>query len=155
MSWGETIFLKKCIDGSKGLVASDNFYASIAGLLIGSKNIQTFLAKYDINVEPIPSLFLGSCEMNLLNMMSIYNTFASNGYFYKPSFKTELSVIVAARESRKSINLLRLGITVLDKEHGNEGEHHKNSAEGEEHRAHTEDIVKEARKNGGNYLRRH
>lgn len=70
----------------EAVACSDNIYATKAGLLIGSKNIQTFLAKYDINVEPIPSLFLGSCEMNLLNMMSIYNTFASNGYFYKPSF---------------------------------------------------------------------
>ena len=41
MSWAETIFLKKCIDGSKGLVASDNFYASIPGSISGSYNNPT------------------------------------------------------------------------------------------------------------------
>jgi hypothetical protein len=29
MSWTETLFLKKIIDGKKGLVASENFYAEI------------------------------------------------------------------------------------------------------------------------------
>lgn len=41
MSWGETIFLKRCIDGSKGLVASDNFYAAIPGTITGSRNNPT------------------------------------------------------------------------------------------------------------------
>lgn len=41
MSWGETMFLKRCIDGSKGLVASDNFYAAIPGTISGSYNNPT------------------------------------------------------------------------------------------------------------------
>lgn len=70
----------------EAVACSDNIYATKAGLLIGSKNVQLFFKKYGIEVAAIPSIFLGSCEMNLLEMVSIYNTFASNGYYYKPSF---------------------------------------------------------------------
>lgn len=66
---------------------SDNIYAVKLGLHLGSKNFKTAIEYFTKNeVKALPSLFLGSNEMTLLELATMYNTFASLGKFYSPSF---------------------------------------------------------------------
>ena len=66
---------------------SDNIYAIKLGLTLGSENFKkaiSFFTKNEINA--LPSLFLGSNEMTLLELAKMYNTFASLGDYYTSNF---------------------------------------------------------------------
>ena len=64
---------------------SDNIYAMKTHLFLGSEILSHSLNKFNVNVNPIPSLALGTCEMTLLQLTSIYNTFANLGYYNQPN----------------------------------------------------------------------
>lgn len=70
----------------EALAVSDNIYATKALLFLGSKNLNNFLKMFNLNYDySLPSMALGVNEMTLLELASIYNTFASIGVYYKPT----------------------------------------------------------------------
>lgn len=68
------------------IAISDNIYAMKTHLFLGMDVLADSLEAFGINAKPIPSLPLGTSEMSLMQLTSIYNTFASAGYYTKPSF---------------------------------------------------------------------
>lgn len=82
------------IDMIQAIALSDNIYALKTLLLLGSENLVNLLKLFDIqNVEALPSIALGTVSMSLLELTAIYNTFASLGKYYKPSFISKVSDI--------------------------------------------------------------
>lgn len=70
---------------------SDNIYAVKLGLHLGSDNFKKAIEFFTENeVKAVPSLFLGSNEMTLLELACMYNTFASLGNYYSPSFYNKI-----------------------------------------------------------------
>lgn len=67
---------------------SDNIFAVKTHLFLGEENLVNIAKRLGIksNLEPIPSLALGSKEINLLEMTKAYSTFANEGYDVKPYF---------------------------------------------------------------------
>ncbi len=80
------------IDMIQAISLSDNIYALKTLLLLGSENLVSLLKLFDIeNIEALPSIALGTVNTSLLKLTSIYNTFASLGDYYKPSFITKVT----------------------------------------------------------------
>lgn len=63
---------------------SDNIYAVKTHLFLGMDVLSESLNAFHVSVSPLPSLALGTSEMTLLNLASIYNTFASGGVYSEP-----------------------------------------------------------------------
>lgn len=61
---------------------SDNIYAVKTHLFLGEDTLVNLTSRIGINdkLEPIPSLALGSQEINLVDMTEAYSTFANEGY---------------------------------------------------------------------------
>ena len=55
-------------------------------LFLGMNVLSDSLNSFHIEAAPLPSLALGTSEMTLLDLTSIYNTFAAVGYYTEPSF---------------------------------------------------------------------
>ena len=71
---------------------SDNIYAVKTALLVGLDNIESLLNSFKVsNIDKVPSLALGSVSTTPLTLATIYNTFASSGRYYQPSFITEVT----------------------------------------------------------------
>lgn len=68
------------------IAMSDNIYAVKTHLFLGMDTLSQSLRAFDIKADPLPSLALGSIDVSLLELSKIYNTFASMGYYYEPSF---------------------------------------------------------------------
>lgn len=67
------------------LATSDNIYAVKTHLYLGSNKLISFLNKFDVTVsDNYPSLALGTAEMSLLKLTSIYNTFSRLGTYSTP-----------------------------------------------------------------------
>lgn len=75
----------KKITMAYALATSDNIYAIKTHLYMGSNKLINFLHKFDINVKDnYPSLALGTVDMSLLKLTSIYNTFSRLGTYSEP-----------------------------------------------------------------------
>ena len=69
----------------EALAVSDNIYSTKTLLFLGSQQLTRFLNLFGIkNTLAVPSSALGVSEMSLLQLASIYNTFASEGKYYQP-----------------------------------------------------------------------
>lgn len=68
------------------IAVSDNIYAMKTHLFLGMHVLSNSLNDFGIKAQPIPSLALGTCEMTLLELAKIYNTFASGGTYHEPYF---------------------------------------------------------------------
>ena len=69
------------------LAYSDNVYAVKTHLFLGEDILVNMANKLGINnLNPIPSLALGSEEVTLIDMIDAYSTFANTGYDIKPHF---------------------------------------------------------------------
>jgi membrane peptidoglycan carboxypeptidase len=67
------------------IATSDNIYAVKTHLYIGSKKLILFLNKFGITTtENFPSLALGTSQMSLMKLTSIYNTFSRLGLYSEP-----------------------------------------------------------------------
>ena len=67
------------------LATSDNIYAVKTHLYIGSRKLISFLNIFDVTVKDnYPSLTLGTAEMSLLKLTTIYNTFSRLGMYSPP-----------------------------------------------------------------------
>lgn len=67
------------------LATSDNIYAVKTHLYIGSDKLIKFLKSFKIkNIDDYPSLALGTVNMSLLKLTTIYNTFSRLGEYSDP-----------------------------------------------------------------------
>ena len=63
---------------------SDNIYAVKTHLFLGTQTLQHALAQYGITADDNASLALGTVSLNVCELASIYNSFASEGLFAQP-----------------------------------------------------------------------
>ncbi len=78
----------KPISMAAAIAYSDNIYAVKTHLFLGEDNLVEFADRLGIssNLQAIPSLALGTEEINILDMMKGYATFANEGYKIEPHF---------------------------------------------------------------------
>ena len=78
----------KPISMAAALTYSDNIYAVKTHLFLGEETLVDIAKRVGIEskLSPIPSLTLGSEEINIMEMMQAYGTFANEGYKIKPYF---------------------------------------------------------------------
>ena len=68
------------------IAMSDNIYAVKTHLFLGMDTLDNALKAFGIeNSQAVPSLALGTVDMSLLELSTIYNTFASCGQYIKPA----------------------------------------------------------------------
>ena len=85
------IYANEDISMIQAVGVSDNIYAIKTNLILGTSMLVNLLNKFAIeNVEKVPSLALGTNLITPLQLTSIYNTFASEGIYYKPSLINEV-----------------------------------------------------------------
>ena len=63
---------------------SDNIYAVKTHLFLGTQTLQDALKQYGITADDNASLALGTVSLNVCELASIYNSFASEGLYAKP-----------------------------------------------------------------------
>ena len=82
------IYGNKEITLASAISYSDNIYAVKTHLFLGEENLVNFAKRIGIKskLDPIPSLALGTEEINILEMMKGYGTFASYGKNITPHF---------------------------------------------------------------------
>ena len=80
------IYANKDITMAAALAYSDNIYAVKTHLFLGENNLVNMLNRIGITsyLSPVPSLALGTSEINIIDMTSSYSVFANNGYKIKP-----------------------------------------------------------------------
>lgn len=80
------IYANKDITMAAALAYSDNIYAVKTHLFLGENNLVNMLNRIGItsNLSPVPSLALGTSEINIIDMTSSYSVLANNGYKIKP-----------------------------------------------------------------------
>ena len=98
---------------------SDNIYAVKLGLHLGSENFKKAIEFFTNNeIKSVPSLFLGSNEMTLLELACMYNTFASLGNYYYPSFYNKIldfnNKEISSNSSSYKTLLLKKLVTILN-----------------------------------------
>ena len=78
----------KNITMAAAIAYSENIYAVKTHLFLGEETLVEMLKRVGIKseLEPIPSLALGSEEISLIEMVGAYSTLASGGYKTKPHF---------------------------------------------------------------------
>lgn len=80
------IYANDNISMIQAIGVSDNIYAVKTNLILGTSMLVNLLHKFGIkNIEEVPSLALGTNLLTPLQLTTIYNTFASEGVYYKPS----------------------------------------------------------------------
>lgn len=80
------LYPDKSISMGAAISYSDNIYAVKTHLFLGEESLVNLLHRVGVNseLEPIPSLALGSEEISLVDMMQAYDTLASLGYKNEP-----------------------------------------------------------------------
>ena len=80
------LYPDKSISMGAAISYSDNIYAVKTHLFLGEESLVNLLHRVGVNseIEPIPSLALGSEEISLVDMMQAYDTLASLGYKNEP-----------------------------------------------------------------------
>lgn len=88
----------------EAIALSDNVYATKTILLLGSKSFAHLLQRFTAQpIESNPTIGLGTNGMTPLELASVFNTFASEGAYYRPRFyKTVESSFHEQLVSRKS-----------------------------------------------------
>lgn len=81
------IYANRDINMVEAIAYSDNIYATKTTLLLGSNTLKDALSQFGIeDIIANPTIGLGTNLLTPLELASIYNTFASEGKFYKPRF---------------------------------------------------------------------
>ncbi len=86
------LYANKNISLAAAIAYSDNIYAVKTHLFLGEENLVEFASRLGIseNLDSIPSLALGTNEINIMNMMQGYATFANEGNKIKPHYITKV-----------------------------------------------------------------
>ena len=84
-------YANRKINMLEAISLSDNIYATKTSLFVGLNNIKNLLSHFNIkDINLNPTIALGTVEMSPLELTSIYNTFASEGIYYKPQLIKEV-----------------------------------------------------------------
>ena len=85
----------KEISMTAAIAHSDNIYAVKTHLFLGEETLVDMAQRLGIStsLSPIPSLALGTEEINILDMMKAYGSFANNGYQVEPYFISKVTDI--------------------------------------------------------------
>lgn len=86
------LYGNKNISLAAAIAYSDNIYAVKTHLFLGEENLVEFASRLGISsdLDSIPSLALGTNEINIMNMMQGYATFANEGNKIKPHYITKV-----------------------------------------------------------------
>lgn len=105
-----SIYPNKPISLAAALAYSDNIYAVKTHIFLGEQTLVDFANRLGISdsLDAIPSLALGTNEINIINMMQGYATFANMGYQIKPHYITKVedingNVIYEYKENKEAI----------------------------------------------------
>ena len=86
------IYAYKEISMVEAMAMSDNIYAVKTSLVVGSEQIKNLLNSMSGKIENSTlAIALGGVEMTPLQLASCYNTFASEGTYFEPSFIKKVS----------------------------------------------------------------
>ena len=82
------IYGEKAISMAAAIAYSDNIYAVKTHLFLGTENLVNMTKRIGIpeDIKEVPSLPLGTSEINILNMAAGYSAFANLGYRVEPYF---------------------------------------------------------------------
>lgn len=104
------IYGNKPISLAAAIAYSDNIYAVKTLLFLGEETLVGMAKRLGIssNMQEVPSLALGTSEMNILELTSSYATFANSGYKVNPHFivkveDSEGNVLYDADENKELI----------------------------------------------------
>jgi 1A family penicillin-binding protein len=101
------------------LPLSDNIYAVKTHLFLGEEVLVNTTKRLGIKseLEPIPSLPLGTCELSVLEMITAYSTFANGGYRIEPYFIRKVEDmygnVLYKRKEQEKLQILNPGITFI------------------------------------------
>ena len=91
VSNANNIYANRKITMIEAIAMSDNIYAMKTMLLVNEKSLINLLNAFNVDVDVNNiTLALGSNSLTPLELTSIYNTIASDGIYYKPSFIKEI-----------------------------------------------------------------
>lgn len=103
----------------EAIALSDNVYATKTILLLGSKPFAHLLQRFTSqNVESNPTIGLGTNSMTPLELASLFNTFASEGAYYRPRFyqsvESSFHEKISSRKSTPSFYLNKESVIELN-----------------------------------------
>ena len=112
------IYADKPITLAAAISYSDNIYAVKTHLFLGEQTLVDTLKRVGIesNLEPIPSLALGSKEINLIDMVEAYSSLANEGYKvdgYLIEKVTDLEGNILYQHEGKKDNVLNKSIVYI------------------------------------------
>ncbi len=103
-------YANKPISMAAAVAYSDNIYAVKTNLFLGSDALINVAKRVGITakLQEVPSLPLGTCEINILEMTAGYSSFANLGYKIKPHFierieDSEGKVLYKARNDKNLV----------------------------------------------------
>jgi len=104
------IYANKPISMAAAIAYSDNIYAVKTHIFLEEETLVDTAKRLgiDSNIEPLPSLALGTEEINILEMMQAYSSFANEGYLITPHFIEKVedingNILYEFKETKKSI----------------------------------------------------
>ena len=110
-------YANRKINMLEAISLSDNIYATKTSLFVGLNNIKNLLSHFNIkDINLNPTIALGTVEMSPLELTSIYNTFASEGIYYKPQLIKEVKDSYSNsiyKTSSPSIRLLNKNTSII------------------------------------------
>lgn len=84
-------YANRHINMIEAISLSDNIYATKTTLYVGINSLVNLIKQFGLNdIISSPTLALGTLELSPLELASIYNTFASEGVYYKPNLINEV-----------------------------------------------------------------
>ncbi len=105
-----SIYPNKPISLAAALAYSDNIYAVKTHIFLGEENLVDFANRLGISsdLDPLPSLALGTKEINIMKMMKGYATFANLGYQVEPHYITKVldasdNVLYEYKEEKENV----------------------------------------------------
>ncbi len=104
------VYRNKPISLAAAIAYSDNVYAVKTLLFLGEDSLVNMAKRVGINssMQEVPSLALGTSEINIIELTSAYSSFANLGYKITPHFITKIedasgNILYEAKENKELI----------------------------------------------------
>ncbi len=110
------VYAEEPISLINAISLSDNVYAMKTHMYLGTNALQKALEHFGIETDPNASLALGTASFPIIKLAEIYNTFASEGLYTKPSMIQRITNHenqVIYDDASKSIALLNQEDTLI------------------------------------------
>ncbi len=112
------IYGNKQISMAAALTYSDNIYAVKTHLFLGEDTLVDISKRLGIKstLPPVPSLALGSAEINIMEMVQAYSAFANEGYKVEPYFIEKIEDVngnVLYKHQKTPENILNKSIVFI------------------------------------------